>query len=470
MITVYLYILTAAVISTNARSAECIFKSTASALNSASDFAVSASVPTEDGSPSLVKFAPSSVQFIPKQLIDGRPAQFYDTLFSRRHNTQSYMWASSQNEERIGAALAHLIYCTAEKFSREDDANRHSLCISSVSGDQTQQSLDARCDTNLRSILLIGDNNDIHRSNRTGTQACWCEPACMTLNASFIDTSSESSQKREITSFVVLEETNDSPVMEASEYERNKTGNSAPVTTRYEENLVDAQPPADKGIFSSFNTEGTGGSVQKSLRIINVVDQIPAEDQCSAVKGALSDVERSAMARVEEEVSSVLNIGISNALQQEPAKLSELFLTIASSLTAVFAFSFIGTASRLIEKTKISVHGKRRVLAVWSGVAGLVLFEMAIENLPIYFLLQQEVEARNHVEHIAFEVTSAGNQQAILPIASQSSEEFLEVISALVLITVRNRNTNVVGIANAAAALTFLSIWSTVASLRQLQK
>ncbi|KAI0559754.1 hypothetical protein FGB62_138g022 [Gracilaria domingensis] len=450
-----LLVLAVACFSNTVISSECIFNTSASTLNAASEIAVSASIAGEDGAPSTVKFATASSRRLPNELFDDRPSAFFDELFNRRHNSQSYMWSSAQNEERSGAALAHLVTCATEKFARADSPNRHSLCISFVSGDQTQQSLEDRCDPNLGTLLLIGDDNNSNLPARTGTQACWCERNCTQLNAVFQDTSAAPPQMRNINNFVVLAETAESPIANASEFENGEVGNNRPGTDWFSENLLEAQSPIGKGIFPRRGEQLVQGEVLRSLRLVNAVDE------CGTVSRGLSDLERRMMARVEEEIGTTLNAAILSDLAETPARRSEIFLTITSALTAVLAFEWFGMARKL--STKIKAAGNwRRKLPFRVALMFLILGELAIENIPIYFLLQQEIAARNHVETFAVEVIGAGNELAILPIFNESAEEFLEMISALVVIVVRNEDASVGGIAVAAGLLSLLSISSVI--------
>lgn len=126
-------------------------------------------------------------------------------------------------------------------FLTQDEINHHSLCVSAVTGDPNQESSTGRCSEEFNTYLLIGDDNDTDRPNRTSKRACWCDPECTKAEASFRDAKNDSSETRSLNSFVVLDETDMHRTMNASEYESGMGGNNRPGTNWYEENFINAQ-------------------------------------------------------------------------------------------------------------------------------------------------------------------------------------------------------------------------------------
>lgn len=442
---------------------ECIFTSTIGASNAAVELAGSAGVDAEN-EPTSVVYAPATVNYFSEELIEDRDAEFFDSILRRRHNTQRLLWASLENSNRQGAAMAHVINCATERFVRSADPDNLSLCVSKTVGDQTSTNPESRCNPDLISFVLIGSTNDENRSTRRGTTACWCEQACESPRAVFRNETG-SGREQVITSFVALQEAEGGGTTEASEFEEQ---NDRMGDEWYQENLVERQSPAGKGVFpleGPSTQDGTGGTVFRSLRLFHVLEP-PPEFTCSLDTPAqriagFSRLDRRHVAAVEEEMGKALQQGISSPLSVAPARRSEIALVVTSSAVAAVALDQSDTVYRLA--SRMGGSGKKARKALFFLTLMLIsLFEIVVELLPVYFMLSEEISASRLVETRAFEVIGMGNELAVVPLSAQRDEQFLESASAFAVVTLQNKNTSVVVIAVLAALLTCLSIATTV--------
>lgn len=427
-------------------------------MNAATDFAVSASNPNEN--PRTVRYAPAALSVIPTELLENRFSFFFDSLLKRRHNSRNWVWSSVENGRIRGAGMAHIIYCSVEMYAWSSEPQRRSLCVSKVVGDQTKVDIAQKCNVYLTSQLLIGDYKDATRNERKGTMACWCQQACTTKSAVYVN-KTEEGILQQVRGYAVVQEMENGLSVPVEQYENE---NNFAAEQWYEENLVQAKSPAGKGLFPR---EARGKTAVRSLRIVNLLSPSSPSPECQVDRKGIGqdDVGRRTTARVEEEMGLALQRGISAPLSKVPAGWSEIAMAIVTALAAAMAFESKDFCRRLLMCRKNEVVGWRRHLWTLALVLAF-LAEPVVELSPIYLILMEEVQALRLVETTMFEIIGAGNELGILPIVNRSREQFVEVTTAVVIIVLRNKRTSIVTVVIIAVALTCVSLYSVVKKAR----
>lgn len=439
---------------------ECIFKSRPGVVNAAAELAVSAASKNAGGRWTL-EYAPATIRPFPDSLLRDKDEHFYNGLLNRRLNSVSWHWSTVANEERQATGIAHIIFCPVEFWGNQGE-DRHSLCSSLTTGNHGSKKKEDRCDIVASSVMLVGNAEFSQRPNRTGTTACWCETPCLKASGSY----KNNSRIQAIDSYVVESEGGSALATKATVFEDNNNKNG---TDWYNDNLINSNPPHGKGIFprTTDHRKGLDGTVFTSLRLINVLEPFSKEDDCGneGNQHAEPQIIRRSIGRVEEELVKALQTGIDTPLTNPPARKSSIALAVATSLGTVIAFYnqrkhpvIRHSISSAEAEAQVGLNKAKKILRIMS----FAICEVGLELLPIYFLLREEISAKNHLQIHAYEVVNIGSQVGVYPLAFEDGVSYAEGTSAFMVVMLRNKNTSVVLIAIFATVLTVLSLFTVI--------
>lgn len=382
-------------------------------------------------------------------------------LFERAANTHSYLWARWDADDVSAAALAHIKYCAVEQNQTGwRRPHRRTFCSTRVKGSETDIENKICGDKeNVTTIPLIEPFTEDSDSTVqvAGTESCFRQGVCSGQGDGQFNSSN-------LRTFVVLAEqpSNATQSVPLTEYlSQTREGKDW-----FQENLVRRESPFRKSIFpnvtATFGGSGTSGTVLVSYRQGQILGDACADDPGSIQR----DIDEVVQARTSEELGIALTRAVHGGVSWRPAEPTELVLIIVASFIAMFGANaswYIQsvvlvktdeeTGDQVVDSSALEQPGARR------GPNPLLyamatLLKVALELLPIFFLLAFEIRARDQVDITSFEVIGTG-VDANIPGAE---EQYSELTTGLVVVAIKNTSNNIVVVSIFCGVLTIIAL------------